>query len=525
MIYRTKLTKNMKKNSFILFFLLMAAIILFAACNGNAGIGPHSTQEQNAAVEQQITATPTGKPAATSQAAGPIDQGELAFGQTYEGQITSRDGDRWTFFGSVGDQISIAVNGANRFDTVLDLFDENSILLMNDDDSGSGYNSLINGYTLPYSGDFTVIVSGYGGARGAYTISLTEGTAVVQSSIPVDMGVIEYGQEISGEIEDTPGHTYTFSGTAGDIVNISLTGGQGDTDTYLELYNASGTQVASDNDSGVGSAASIQNFTLPTTGTYTILARFFEGGAGGYTLTLDRGYMEIPANLPGECMTNAYDMGMLSYGGTSNTFTISQYGDRYLFNGEAGDQIFINMYGVADFAPYLALYDQACILIASDENSDGSNNARIAVTLSESQSYTIIATGINGETGDYIITLSEGEEMASDQSAPGFGAYDMGSLQTGETNSSFTISAAGDIYTFNSTSAVIISITVTSSEFSPIVELYDPEGILLASDGEARTGSTAAIQRFSIPAAGSFSIIIRGNEGSTGNYTISLSRP
>ncbi len=515
----------MKKKSFIVLLTLMAFILFIAACNGVNGVGSHPAQDQTDAAEPLITPTPTGKSAATSQPVGPIDQGELVINQTYDCQITSRDGDRWTFPGSVGDQISIAVNGANRFDTVVDLFDENSILLMNDDDSGSGYNSLINGYTLPYSGEFTVIITGYGGARGAYTISLTEGTAVVQSSIPVDMGTIEYGQEISGEIEDTPGHTYTFTGTTGDIVNISLTGGQGDTDTYLELYNASGTQVASDNDSGVGSAAAIQNFTLQTSGTYTILARFFEGGAGDYTLTLDRGYMDIPANLPGECMTDAYDMGMLSYGGTSNTFTISQEGDRYLFNGEEGDQIFINMYGVADFEPYLALYDQTCILIASNENSDGPNNARIAVTLPQSQAYTIIATGVDGETGDYLITLSEGEEMTSDQSAPGFGAYDMGVLQPGATNSSFTISAAGDMYTFHSEKAMIISLTVTSTEFSPIIELFAPEGTLLASDGESRTGSIAAIQRFSIPAAGSYTIIIRGNEGSTGNYSISLSHP
>lgn len=495
------------------------------ACNGNISIESHPTQDQSAAAEPQITSTPTGKPDSTTQPVGPIDQGNLDIDETYDGQVTSRDGDLWSFSGSVGDQISITVDGVNSFDTMVDLFDPNGTLLISDDDSGSGYNSLINGYTLPYSGDFTVVVSGYGGARGAYSITLTEGVAVVQSSIPVDMGAIEYGQEISGEIEDTPGQTFTFSGTAGDIANIALVGVQGNSDTYLELYNASGTQVTFDNDSGVGAGAAIQNFTLPTSGTYTILARFFEGGAGAYTLSLNRGYIEVQANQPGECMTDAYDMGSLTYGETSSSFTISEDGDRYLFTGEAGDEVFINTYGLDEFDPYLELYDQACNAIASNDDSNGTLDARIAVILPSSEAYTIIITSLSGGTGDYLISLSEGEEITDFQSDPQTQAYEMGSLSIGGSSSSFTINSSGDRYHFNASAGMIISITATSNEFSPILELYGPAGVLLTNNGGTSSGNTASIRRFSIPSAGEYSIIIRGVDGSTGDYTITLTQP
>lgn len=515
----------MKKTSSIFITILFSFVFLLSACNGGNSTGTPSAAQQTLSAEQQVTVTPTSNPVPTTPPAGPTEQGELILDQLNEGAVSNRDGDLWTFSGTVGDQISIAVDGTNRFDTVIDLYDENGTLLLSDDDSGSGYNSLINGYILPFSGEFTVIVSGYGGARGAYSIVLTEGVAVVQSSIPVDMGSIAYGQEMEGEIEDAPGHIYTFTGAAGDIVNITLVGDQGNVDTFLELYNASGTQVASDNDSGVGSAAAIQNFSLPSSGTFTILTRFFEGGAGSYNLSLSQGYMEIPANQPGECMTNAYDMGTLEYGQQSNSFTISEEGDRYLFTGTAGDEIFINMYGLDGFDPYLELYDQACNPIASNDDSNGTLSARITMILTSSEAFTIIARSLSDETGDYLLTLSEGEETTGYQSDPNLNAYDMGTLQIGSSNSSFTISSAGDMYTFNASAGTIISVTVTNAEFTPILELHDSEGTVLISSGETGTGNYATIRRFSIPASGDYVIIIRGVDGQTGDYQISLTQP
>jgi serralysin len=76
------------------------------------------------------------------------------------------------------------------------------------------------------------------------------------------------------------GHTYTFE----------LDGfGQGAIqDPFLHLYNASGTEIASDDDSGP-LAGALLTFTATTTGTYYIGAAGYSTGTGQYLLTMNEG--------------------------------------------------------------------------------------------------------------------------------------------------------------------------------------------------------------------------------------------
>jgi serralysin len=76
------------------------------------------------------------------------------------------------------------------------------------------------------------------------------------------------------------GHTYTFE----------LDGfGQGAIqDPFLHLYNASGTEIASDDDSGP-LAGSLLTFTASSTGTYYVAAAGYSTGTGQYMLTMNEG--------------------------------------------------------------------------------------------------------------------------------------------------------------------------------------------------------------------------------------------
>ena len=86
--------------------------------------------------------------------------------------------------------------------------------------------------------------------------------------------------------------TFTFSGTAGRMISIRMDSSQ--FDAFLFLYRGDypgGAIVAQDNNGGGGTDARIPQtsgfFTLPDTGTYTILAKSnTPSGAGTYSLTL-----------------------------------------------------------------------------------------------------------------------------------------------------------------------------------------------------------------------------------------------
>lgn len=76
---------------------------------------------------------------------------------------------------------------------------------------------------------------------------------------------------------------YTFSGTAGDTVTIAMN--SPDFDTYLVLVSPSGEELATNDDYGRTLNSTIV-FTLPSTGTYKVLARSFSGQGGNYVVTV-----------------------------------------------------------------------------------------------------------------------------------------------------------------------------------------------------------------------------------------------
>jgi hypothetical protein len=98
---------------------------------------------------------------------------------------------------------------------------------------------------------------------------------------------ISYGQTVQGRITNVGDEeVWTFNGNAGDLVTISMVGQGSFDDTYLELYGPGGNEVTYDDDSGSGLFALIQDFQLPQSSTYRVVARAFGSDTGPYTLTL-----------------------------------------------------------------------------------------------------------------------------------------------------------------------------------------------------------------------------------------------
>ncbi|MDX2078324.1 MAG: hypothetical protein SFZ02_17960 [bacterium] len=85
---------------------------------------------------------------------------------------------------------------------------------------------------------------------------------------------ITYGQAVTGEIsEATPSLSYTFTGTAGDVIvaRMRATSGSG-LDSFLRLLDPQGFDYYTDDDSGGMKNAFMGPITLGETGTYTLVA-------------------------------------------------------------------------------------------------------------------------------------------------------------------------------------------------------------------------------------------------------------
>lgn len=103
---------------------------------------------------------------------------------------------------------------------------------------------------------------------------------------------ITIGEVVSGEItNENPVDTYTFTGTAGQMIVISMTAPQGGLDSYLTVIAPDGSE--SSNDDSNGTLNSTLPFVLPVDGTYTIRAarccgeQAESGSQGAYELRVD----------------------------------------------------------------------------------------------------------------------------------------------------------------------------------------------------------------------------------------------
>jgi hypothetical protein len=118
-------------------------------------------------------------------------------------------------------------------------------------------------------------------------------------------GPINYGQTVRGEIGDkTFIDLYTFDGTSGDVVTITMEPGEGSQiDPYLEVLSPQGGRMAANDDAKDPTlrpkSSQIRSYRLPYTMTYTIRATRFGSETttttGSYTLSLT---LERPGRRP-----------------------------------------------------------------------------------------------------------------------------------------------------------------------------------------------------------------------------------
>ncbi|MCA1621185.1 MAG: pre-peptidase C-terminal domain-containing protein [Acidobacteria bacterium] len=208
--------------------------------------------------------------------------------------------DAYSFSGTAGQQVSISLS-SDSFDAVLYLLDGNRNVLGLSDDGGGGTNARLpatSGFvTLPFTGSYLIVVSEIPPddidappATGAYTLLLGDGGMC--PSAPITVGQTINNASLSAGDCKLPDESffdlYTFSGTAGQQVAVHMSG---DFDAYLYLVGPDGQVIAEDDDGGGGTSARIPAgtgfFTLPTTGTYRIIANQFSAGTTGtYTLSL-----------------------------------------------------------------------------------------------------------------------------------------------------------------------------------------------------------------------------------------------
>lgn len=113
--------------------------------------------------------------------------GTITYGQSVTGTITAGGTNTWTFTGNAGDVITIAANFGSppTLDPTITLNGPSGTQLAYNDDIvlNVNLNALISSFTLPSAGSYTIIIAGFGGTAGPYTLTLTGTTSTATALI------------------------------------------------------------------------------------------------------------------------------------------------------------------------------------------------------------------------------------------------------------------------------------------------------------------------------------------------------
>jgi hypothetical protein len=352
--------------------------------------------------------------------ATPLTSG-MSYGSAVTGTLNNTTFTQdWAFDGSAGDVVTITMlNTGGDLDPYLYLLDANGSELASNDDAADTslgtWNSQIAGYTLPAAGTYTIRASRfgdqYGSSTGSYSLSLD--SAGASAPVSATDTTLSYGQTADGIITDaSPSQPWVFSGNAGDVVTITMQG-TSPLDAYLLLKNASGQELAFNDDAGsptLGiSDAQILNFVLPAAGQYTIEATRFSGN-GAYTLTLATGAAPVASAAQ-----------PITYGSTvTGTISDQAYRAEWTFTAVRGDVVTITLVAAAGSSldPYLSLLGPDGAEVASNDDAAdttvGGYNAQIAKYVVQTDgTYTIVATrfgeNLGSGSGSYDLSIRLGK--------------------------------------------------------------------------------------------------------------------
>ncbi|MBX9747089.1 MAG: DVUA0089 family protein, partial [Hyphomonadaceae bacterium] len=329
-------------------------------------------------------------------------------GQTYSGEV-SGDAPRALFSVRLdaGEVVTLTTDPNAGFDTVLQLIAPNGQEVAANDDWQEGDLSSRIIYRARARGEYTIVVTGYGGAAGSFDVNITRG---------VDFNLSSDARTLREDtVSFSPSRTeqrYEVRLAADDIFVGSTYALTADLDTTLALVDSRGTVIAQNDDRGDGTLNSQIVHQIERGGRYTVIASTYGGngvGDAAISLAVDPN-ARPPFNFEALAGTP-----VVTHEGALNAETAER---QYTLELAAGQTILALADTVSgDLDPVLRLNDADGYPVAlNDDRGDGSLNAGFAFTAPQAATYTLIIERYRGSdtSGDYRIAITNVDESVVD---------------------------------------------------------------------------------------------------------------
>ena len=312
----------------------------------------------------------------------------------------------------------------------------------------------------------------------------------------------------------TPGE-YQFSMNGAIDENDSLD------DPVLTLLSSAGAFLSSDDDSGDGLNA-LLSFEVTSTDNYYLSAGAYGDETGSYVLAARKlsenvGDVGEIIDTAGNIKIDESISGEIDFAGDRDWYAIDLVNDQ---------QYRFELVGETLEDPYLALYNEGGIVIASDDDGGEGLNAQLDFTPSRSAKYYISAESYSlTETGTFILSASESrkisDDYADDTSTIGVleasGGSIVGEIETAGDRDWVRVDLeAGNTYEFS----------LRGSEDSeklhdPVLSLLNSEGEILGMDDDSGENMNSLLS-FSAHYNGSYFLSAAAyGDADTGSYLMS----
>lgn len=433
----------------------------------------------------------------------------------------------WT--ARAGDRMALTLE-SDDFDAVISLGQVKNgryVELGKNDDDDRG-NAGLNAYlvfTAPSAGTYYIMAKSFDSeAEGRFTLKMEAGPK------PAEVRTIRFDQVVDGNLTDRTGtgfgngraDQWQFQGQAGQRISAVLK--SDDFDTFVELYDDSGTSIASDDDSD-GELNSRLIHTLPRTGDYRLEARAVGSATGSYELALKA--------LPPTPKPSSIRFGQTLEGELKDSSATADDGHSYVayvFDGTAGQRVqFTVRSGDFDAVSEIGrLSDDTTPYEALQSDDDGlrqGTDSRLNFTLPDDGRYELRALAYEQDAkGLFSVDLVDrGPE-------PKPGSLLVPSVARGDLTDRDSLNDEGltyDAYEFKAKADEKLRFTLISAAFDAVVEVGENKNDswrMAASDDDSLSDNHARLD-WSAPRDGTYQVRVRGYQpGSSGAYSLIVER-
>ncbi len=463
------------------------------------------------------------EPDNTMATARPITVNGVAQNHNFH-QLNDHD---WVVFNAVNG-VAYTITTSNletRADTVLELYNSSgSLLAVNDDYYGLASRIV---WQATASGSFYVKVRQYNGsvfgANTGYRLSLTsaqpdpyepDNTLSTARSITVNGSAQTHNFHVTGD------HDWVFfPATAGYPYRIETLNLASCSDTFLELYNSSGTLLAYNDDGGGGWASRI-DWIAPVTASFYVKVRHFSSSTYGACTQYD--LRIISSDIAGDAYEPDNTLGTakpIAVNGAAqrHNFHVAGEHDWVYFDIVAGNQYTMRTFNLGSCGDtVLELYNSGGVLVGYNDDYGGSLASRIVGTANANARLFLKVRHYSstryGACTQYDLEVTSQPGIVPDAYEPD---------DTIAQARSFTVNGAGQNRNFHTpTDPDWVSFTASAgttytiytynlgAEADTVLELYNSAGSLIAYNDDSGGGFASRIV-WTAPASGSYFVKIR----------------